>query len=129
MTIQDLVIKQDTGRVGSGNMKINEFSQNTDTKLPFDLVDDALVFMRNDPVFYRKKYFPTISKVADYQRAGKKPDPNKLIGPMVDSGCNSYCKKFNIAKGPADLFTPNDRQNLISRIYSEECKNIEKGDY
>ena len=111
-------------------MKLFEFQEeNFKAKLDFDVVDDALVFMRNDPVFYRKSFFPSVSKLADYHRAGKKIDPRKILGPMVDQCCSSYCKKFNLGKGPADIFTADDRQNLISRIYSEELKNIEKGDY
>ena len=34
-------------------------------ELPFDIVDDAHVHMKNDKEFYRKEYYPTISKVAD----------------------------------------------------------------
>lgn len=109
-------------------MRIDELAQNDDMKLPFDVVDDAVVFMRNDPMFYRKQYFPAVSKVADQFRAGKDPDKS-VLGSMVDSGINSYCKKFNIARKPADIFTMEDREAILSKIFSEELKEIEGGAY
>ena len=41
-------------------MRIDEFAQPMDDKLPFDVVDDVAIFMRNDPMFYRKSLFPAI---------------------------------------------------------------------
>jgi len=120
--------KQDTGRVGSGNMKINEFTTPQDTGLKFDLVDDAVVFMRNDPMFYRKKYFPAMSSMADRVRNGKDID-RSVIGSVVDSGINSYCKKYNLAKGPSEIFTADDRNSIIEKICSEELVEIDKGAY
>ena len=37
-------------------MRMDEFSQSQDTSLPFDVVDDVCVFMKNDPVFFRKSF-------------------------------------------------------------------------
>ena len=109
-------------------VKIVEFSNQDETGLSFDVVDDASFFMRNDPVFYRKKYFPTMSSMADRVRNGQDID-RSVIGSMVDSGMNSYCKKFNLAKGPADIFTQEDRQAIIEKLCSEEIEEINKGAY
>jgi len=109
-------------------VKIVEFSQPQDTGLDFDVVDDAIVFMRNDPTFYRKRYFPAMSNMADRVRGGKDID-RSVIGSMVDSGMNSYCKKFNLAKGPADIFTEQDREAIIEKLCSEEIEEINKGTY
>jgi len=109
-------------------MKINEFAQPQDTGLDFDIVDDTVVFMRNDPQFYRKKYFPAMSSMADRVRGGKDID-RSAVGNVVDSGINSYCKKFNIARKPADVFTIEDREAIIEKICSEELKEIEGGAY
>jgi len=57
--IQDHVLRHVTGHVGSGNMKINEFADIDPTKendLGFDVIGDMQVFMKNDPMFYRKQY-------------------------------------------------------------------------
>ena len=61
-------------------------------ELPFDIVDDAHVHMKNDKEFYRKEYYPTISKVADMHRGPKDFDPKEYMMPMINRGINSYCK-------------------------------------
>jgi len=109
-------------------MKINEFAQQDQNSLSFDIVDDAVVFMRNDPIFYRKKYFPAIASVADEYRNNQNLN-RSVLGNMVDSGINSYCKKYKIAKAPADVFTAEDREAIIEKICSEELKEIENGAY
>jgi hypothetical protein len=110
-------------------MKIDEFTQSQEkNNLPFDVADDLIVFMRNDPQFYRKKYFPAMASMADNIRNGKDFDRDR-IGSVIDSGMNTYCKKYNLAKGPADIFTPEDRLSMIERICSEELEEINKGGY
>jgi hypothetical protein len=110
-------------------MKINEFTNTPDTKLPFDLADDVVVFMRNDPVFYRKHYFPAMSSLADKFRAKKEINDTSIIGSIVDKGMNTYCKKYKLGRKPADIFTADDRTSLINRITSEELEEIKKGSY
>jgi hypothetical protein len=110
-------------------MKINEFTQHDDMKLPFDVVDDTIVFMRNDPQFYRKHYFPAVAKLADIFRAKKEINDKSVLGSMVDQGMQTYCKKYNLARRPADIFSLEDRQAILDKITSEEIKNIEQGDY
>lgn len=110
-------------------MKLVEFAQPIEKDLPFDVVDDALIFMRNDPMFYRKQYYPAVSRIADLTRAGKKVDTNKCLGPMIEAGCKAYVEKYNIGKSAEELFGLDDRQALMNMIYSEELKQIEKGEY
>jgi hypothetical protein len=121
--------RQDTGRVGSGDMKINEFANLDNNELNFDLVDDTIVFMRNDPMFYRKHYFPAISKMADMYRAGNKFDSESIIMPVIEKACDAYVQKFNLGKLSDELFTQDDRVALLNRIYTEEMKEINKGEY
>jgi len=103
--------------------------QPDENKLGYDIVDDVVVFMRNDPVFYRKHYFPAMAKLADTLNTGKEINRKSQMNPLVDSGINTYCKKFNLPKKPADLFTLDDRSAIMDRIYSEELENIKKGEY
>ena len=110
-------------------MRIDEFTAKIDTKLPFDLADDVVVFMRNDPVFYRKHYFPAISNLADRFRDKKEINDTSIIGSMVDKGMNTYCKKYKLGRKPADIFTADDRHTLINKITSEELEEIKKGSY
>lgn len=110
-------------------MKINEFTESVDKKLPFDVVEDVVVFMRNDPQFYRKTFFPAVSQVADLHRAGKPIDQNKCLGGMVERALETYCKKFNIARMVDEVFTNDDRQQIINKVFAEEMEQIKKGDY
>jgi hypothetical protein len=110
-------------------MKIVEFTESVDKELPFDVVEDVVVFMRNDPQFYRKSFFPAFSKVADLHRAGKPIDQNKCLGDMVERALEGYCKKFNVARMPDEIFNNDDRQAIIDRVFSEEMEEIKKGEY
>lgn len=110
-------------------MKINEFHEPIDSKLPFDVVEDVVVFMRNDPQFYRKSFFPAVARVADLHRAGKSIDKNECLGDMVERALEGYCKKFNVAKMPDEVFTNEDRDQIIDKVFSEEMEEIQKGEY
>ena len=102
---------------------------NQEQELNYDIVDDAHVHMRNDKDFYRQEYFPTMSKMASLHRGSKSFDPKLVVMPMINRGINSYCKKYNIAKMPDEVFKQDHRNALFDKIYSEEIKEIEKGEY
>lgn len=112
-------------------MKLNEMgiTMPKTNDIDFDLVDDALVYMRNDPMFYRKDYFPTIAKMADMHRDNSSYDADSIIEPMVTRGINSYCKKYKLANMPDDIFRQDHRVRLLNKIREEELKEIEKGEY
>jgi hypothetical protein len=110
-------------------MRMDEFSQSQDTSLPFDVVDDVCVFMKNDPVFFRKSFFPAVSRVADMHRAGKTINQNECLSDMIETAIGSYCKKYNIARHPDEIFTNDDRQSIIDRVFAEEMEEIKKGEY
>lgn len=110
-------------------MLIKEFHKLPKETLSFDIAEDTIIFMRNDPTFYRKTYFPAITRLADTHRQGKNIDPNILLMPMVEKGCNEYVKKYNIGMGPEEAYNNNDRTNILQRIYSEELEQIRNGEY
>ena len=110
-------------------MKINEFIENDETGINFDIVDDTIVFMRNDPMFYRKSYFPAITKMADAHRAGNSYEVESMLGPVVDQAMDNYCKRYKIARSPSELYTTDDRQNILNKIATEELEEIKKGEY
>lgn len=111
------------------NMRIDEFAQPIDDNLPFDVVDDVAVFMRNDPMFYRKVYYPTIMKINDLTNAGKPCDGKKMISKIVNPACNSYCSRYKIPKKGSELLSSDERNSLIEKVYSEEMKEIKNGSY
>ena len=94
----------------------------------FDLVDDTSFYMRNDPMFYRKQYFPAMASMADMHSKGKKIDKTALEK-MVDNGCSAYCRKYNIAKHPDEVFTKDKRDAIIDKLFSEEMESIKQGEY
>jgi hypothetical protein len=110
-------------------MRIDEFSQQPENKFDFDVVDDVCVFMRNDPMFYRKSFFPAVTHMADMHREGKELDKNKCLGSMVENALGAYCKKYDIAQIPDEIFTNDDRGQIIDKIFSEEMEQIKKGEY
>ena len=83
-------------------VKINEFA---DAKLGYDIVEDAAIYMRNNPLFYRQHYFPAMTKCQDAHRLGKKVDMANIIKPMIEKGCNAYCKQYKIGRHPEAGFT------------------------
>ena len=109
--------------VESGKMMVKVWQKD------YDLVDDAHVHMRNDKNFYRQKYFPSMCKMANLNKGTKSYDPKLIIMPLVNDGINSYCQKYNIAKMPDEVFKQEHRKALYDKIYSEEMKEIEKGEY
>lgn len=110
-------------------MRINEFSQQPENRFDYDVVDDVCVFMRNDPIFYRKSFFPAISRIADLHREGKSIDKKQCLGQMIENALEAYCKRFDVADIPDQMFNDNDRQNIMDKIYSEEMEQIRKGEF
>jgi len=110
-------------------VKIVEFHDPENNRFDFDVVDDVVVFMRNDPMFYRKSFFPAVSRLADLHRAGKPIDQQKCLGGMVENALQSYCKKYKIAQQPDEVFNNDDRAAIINRIYAEEMEEIKRGEY
>jgi hypothetical protein len=109
-------------------MRIDEFTKPEEARMPFDVVDDLSIFMRNDPMFYRKKMFPCIMQMKDAYGRQENLEPQKLLGPIVDQAMDQYCDKFNL--GLRDkIFKLEDRDEAINKIYGEEMKMIECGAY
>jgi hypothetical protein len=109
-------------------MKLFELDNQQD-EIPFDVVEDLTIFMRNDPMFYRKTFFPAMADVSDKMDRGENVDPLVMIKPVVNKGINSYCKKFIKNKRPDDIFTSKDIDACATKIQAEELPNIKKGMY
>ena len=111
-------------------VKINEFfNGNVEDSLPFDVVDDVAIYMRNDPMFYRKEFYPTIIRIKGLNDKNKQVNPQKELFPVVDRAVESYCKRFKIPKRPEELLSNEEKKALVDKIYSEEMTNIRKGAY
>jgi|TARA_B110000977_G_scaffold172815_1_gene225488 hypothetical protein len=131
VTIQGRVLKHVTGHAGNGNMKINEFNNDSiDEFQPnFDIVDDVCVYMRNDPIFYRKHFFPMIDKMSNDFANKKKINPKTTLFPVVEKAIKRYVEVYELARTDADVFTEKDRMAIAKKIYAEEMHEIKKGTY
>jgi hypothetical protein len=110
-------------------MRTEDLGFKMDESLPFDIVDDMAIYMRNDPVFYRKHYLPVMFKMADMHNSNKEFDGESMLGPVIDKGVASYCQKFIQDKRPNELMNSDDRKDLIHKLYSEEMTQIKRGEY
>ena len=131
MIIQDHAHLRDIGRAVSGNtMKLYELHNADDQFKPsFDVVDDVHVFMINDPMFYRREYYPTMCNIADKFDTTQGKDIGKMLMPMIDKGCGEYCRKFNLGSDPSKLISLGDRKEIATKIVSNEMPRIKEGEY
>ena len=97
-------------------------------ELPFDIVDDVAIYMRNDPMFYRKQLFPAIMRMKSSYDKGKSPDPEKCLGEACNAAMESYCEKFQLGS-PQNVFKKGDRESIIDKLFAEELTQIRNGAY
>jgi len=109
-------------------MRIDEFAKPMDDKLPFDVVDDVAIFMRNDPMFYRKSLFPAIMNMKDRHDSGKSCVAEECLSEVCSRAMESYCSKFKLGT-PTNIFKPEDKGQLIQKVFGEEMKMIKDGAY
>ena len=98
-------------------------------ELPYNVVDDMAIFMRNDPMFYRKNFFPAVMRMKDCHDNGKTYNADKELRPIIEKAMGLYCSKFKLPKRPEEIMDDQDKKNLIQKLYSEEMTQIRKGAY
>ena len=97
-------------------------------EMPFDVVEDVAIYMRNDPMVYRKSLFPAIVRMKSIHNSGKSPVPEQCLGEIVDSTMNKYCEKYSLGS-PKNVFKKGDREAIINKLFSEEMTQIRNGAY
>ena len=94
-------------------MRIDEFTNKKDEReLPFSVAEDLMVFMRNDPTFYRKKFYPCMADMQDAKIKGQEVNFPEYARPMVVSAMEDYCRKFNVSSNSQSVFTKEDEDAL-----------------
>jgi len=104
-------------------MHINElFSQDHQKpELDYDLKDDLMVFMNNDPMFYRKRYFPTMIKFNQYHAEGRRVHP-RAFAKLVQEAYDLYKNKFQVEGLMSSL--PEDMcEDICKAIHEQETQN------
>lgn len=109
-------------------MRLTELADKDEFSLDYNVCQDCHTYMKNDPMFYRKHYFPVMAMMSDQFRKGKAIDFAETLRPLVKSAMDAYCAKYNL-DGSQSVFTEDDELELIERIKEDEIKNIEEGEY
>jgi hypothetical protein len=109
-------------------MKLLELADKDEFTLEYDVCQDCHTYMKNDPMFYRKQYFPVMTMISDQYRKGKAVDFAETLRPLVQSAMEAYCTKYGL-DGSQSVFTEDDELNIIERIKEDETQNIEEGEY
>lgn len=133
MTIQVHVGKHVIGHVGLGDMLIKEMldfkpeKKDLRDSLGYDLKDDLICFMQNDPTFYRKEYFPVVYKLSEYTKAGKSVAPH-VFEKLVNKAYESYKEKFPV-EGLETSLEKDMCEQICNEIHRFETDNIKQGRY
>jgi hypothetical protein len=113
-------------------MNIDELLDNKKDKkkesLGYDLMDDLMFFMNNDPQFYRKRYYPTMLKFDRYCKDGKQVSPRAFEG-LVREAYESYRNKFQQVEGLEPKLDGEICEKLCRQIHEQETKNCDEGMY
>ena len=88
-----------------------------------NLIDDLEVYMNNDPMFYRKVLYPSVSNLRSRIKSGQ-PCNETCFLPAVKQGAKSYCKKFNIPNDTNEIFADDELKDLAVKIFHQEQNNF-----
>ena len=107
---------------------VSPFTYDQATDLGYDVIEDVHTFMRNDPDFYRKEYFPTMSKLCDSYKQGNTLEGSVCV-PMVKKAFEAYRRKFGISEQYDHEFNEGKCNDLVGLIMDEESEAIREGEY
>ena len=96
-------------------------------ELGYDLCDDMMCFMNNEPSFYRKDYFPAMHKFKEYVKAGKSVHPRAFEG-LVKKAFESYKNKFPV-EGLDQALDKEMMEKICNEIHRLETDNVNNGHY
>ena len=103
-------------------VKINEFfdsRETTEPKIDYDPGQDLIIFMQNDPMFYRKHLYPAMIDCETAQANGE-INYTKPLFPVVDKAVMRYCKKYDIPHEPTKLFPKEIRVQIAKDLMDPE---------
>lgn len=106
-------------------MKIFELYNPNIKRGDFDLSDDLIFFMRNDPQFYRKDYHPFLQKFNRHCDAGRSVSPKAFI-PIVKHAFECYKNSFPV-EGMEEQLSNNDLREVCEKLQGEEQNFYHEG--
>ena len=90
-------------------------------EVDFDLQDDLMFFMNNDPEFYRKDYFPFLNKFKHHCDCGRSVSPKAFV-PIVEKAYKNYLAKFPVQELDETL-KENDLHDICEKLQHQELQN------
>lgn len=92
-------------------------------KLDFDLHDDLVFFMNNDPEFYRQEYYPFLNKFKHHCHAGRTVTPKAFVN-VVKKAYESYRNKFPLPS-LGEKLEDQELEEICEKLQTQENKNFE----
>ena len=90
----------------------------------FDLADDLMFFMRNDPEYYKREFFPLSSKIKMALKKGQALTPS-IFKNAVKSAYSKYRTQFSLDNLPSSLEI-DTLSEICKKLYSEETEFYKK---
>ena len=90
-------------------------------KLDFDLHDDLMFYMNNDPEFYRKDYYPFLNKFRSHCDAGRSVTPKAFVT-IVKKAYEGYKQKFDLPELDESL-TDEEVGEICGKLQAHEIKH------
>jgi hypothetical protein len=110
-------------------VKITEVTdQKLGEEMPYDVGQDLIVYMRNDPMFYRQHLYPALIDVQETVKSGKKYNKRQML-PVIEKAIENYVGRFGIKKLPEELMNDQEKINCIGDLLKDEVENFKKGAY
>lgn len=96
-------------------------------ELGYDLKDDLICFMQNDPDFYRKSYFPVMHHFKEYIDAGKLVH-SRAFESLVKKAYEQYNNKFKV-EGLEPELENSMCEEVCAELHRIETDNVKNGHY
>ena len=109
-------------------MKLEDLNLKIGDKLPYNVVEDLCIFMKNNPNFYRKELYPRFVEVQNSVQNGGKFNKKQLL-PMIEKAIQTYVKEYDLPKRPQDLLTQEEKMDCISNLLKDELENFRNKEY
>jgi hypothetical protein len=92
----------------------------------FDLIEDLLFFINNDPDFYRAEYFPVATSFVGTIKSDNTAKPSHFKN-VIEKAYQSYKDKFQLDSLPKVL-TPDQVEELCAKLHSQEVNHFHNQD-
>lgn len=92
-------------------------------KIDFDLHDDLMFFMNNDPEFYRSEYYPFLNKFKHHCDAGRTVTPKAFVT-VVKKAYEDYKTKFPLPELDESL-DEKEIEEICEKLQTQENKNYD----